>query len=99
MEQEIYKTLVEVVKNERIDKEYFKGILKASKMVILDEYGLGEGSKFAAMLFHGPDGEHLDAKYVRKYTKKVVEKFNNNQEKNILEQKDQEKNKDTYTVK
>lgn len=75
MEQKIYNTLIGIVRGEDIKKGHFKGILKASKLVLIDGYGLKNAVGLASQFFHGRDGYHLDEKYVRKYTAKIVKEL------------------------
>lgn len=73
----IYEKVVKYFKdkNEFIDKEYFKGILKSVTYVVEDGYSLNYACGLASQLFHDPsnEGGHLKKSYIKKHTKKIIE--------------------------
>lgn len=66
-------------KNEFIDKEYFKGILKSVTYGVEDGYSLNYSCNLASQLFHDSsnEGGHLEKSYVRKHAKKIIEGIKN----------------------
>ncbi len=69
--QELTKYLKD--KNEQIDKEYFRGILKVSTRVLEGET-LSYACNMYSQFFHDGSTEsgHLDKAYVRKYSKEII---------------------------
>ncbi|NFM10065.1 hypothetical protein FDC61_04430 [Clostridium botulinum] len=71
----VYEELTKYLKdkNERIDKEYFRGVLKVSTEVLEGET-LSYACNMYSQFFHDCSTEdgHLDRKYLRKYSKEII---------------------------